>query len=75
MNDVIVIENLSKSYSGFRALDKLNLRIEKNTCVGYLGPNGSGKSTTIKILTGLLRPTQGKAYLSGFNLSSALKPE
>jgi len=69
MNDVIVIENLSKSYSGFKALDKLNLRIEKNTCVGYLGPNGSGKSTTIKILTGLLRPTQGKAYLSGFDIT------
>ncbi len=69
MNDVIVIENLSKSYSGFKALDKLNLRIEKNTCVGYLGPNGSGKSTTIKILTGLLRPTQGTAYLSGFDIT------
>lgn len=69
MNDVIIAENLSKSYSGFKALDKLNLRIEKNTCVGYLGPNGSGKSTTIKILTGLLRPTSGKAYLSGIDVA------
>ncbi len=69
MNDVIVAENLSKSYSGFKALDKLNLRIEEKTCVGYLGPNGSGKSTTIKILTGLLRPTQGKAFLSGIDIT------
>ena len=68
-NEVLVTENLSKSYSGFKALDKLNLRIKQNTCVGYLGPNGSGKSTTIKILTGLLRPTSGKAYLSGFDIT------
>lgn len=68
-NAVLVTENLSKSYSGFTALDKLNLTISQNTCVGYLGPNGSGKSTTIKILTGLLNPTSGKAYLSGFDIT------
>jgi ABC-2 type transport system ATP-binding protein len=68
-NEVLVTENLSKSYSGFTALDKLNLKVTQNTCIGYLGPNGSGKSTTIKILTGLLRPTSGKAYLSGFDIT------
>lgn len=68
-NEVLVTENLSKSYSGFTALDKLNLAISQNTCVGYLGPNGSGKSTTIKILTGLLNPTSGNAYLSGYDIT------
>jgi ABC-2 type transport system ATP-binding protein len=68
-NEVLVTENLSKSYSGFTALDRLNLKVTQNTCVGYLGPNGSGKSTTIKILTGLLSPTSGKAYLSGFDIT------
>lgn len=67
-SEVIVTENLSKSYSGFSALDKLNLKVTQNTCVGYLGPNGSGKSTTIKILTGLLRPTSGAAFLNGFDI-------
>jgi ABC-2 type transport system ATP-binding protein len=67
-NEVIVTENLSKSYAGFTALDKLNLKVTQNTCVGYLGPNGSGKSTTIKILTGLLKPTSGRAFLNGFDV-------
>ena len=68
-SEVIVTENLSKSYSGFTALDKLNLSIKQNSCIGYLGPNGSGKTTTIKILTGMLSPTSGKAYLSGFDIT------
>lgn len=68
-NEVVVTENLSKSYSGFTALDRLNLKVTQNTCIGYLGPNGSGKSTTIKILTGLLNPTSGKAYISGFDIT------
>jgi len=62
-SEIIIIEELSKKYSSFTALDKLNLKINSNTCVGFLGPNGAGKSTTIKILTGLLRPTSGKAYI------------
>lgn len=68
-NEIIVTENLSKRYSGFLALDKLNLKIKQNTCVGYLGPNGSGKSTTIKILTALLRPTSGTAFISGYDIT------
>jgi len=68
-SEIIIIEELSKKYSGFTALDKLNLKINSNTCVGFLGPNGAGKSTTIKILTGLLRPTSGKAYISGWDVT------
>jgi len=68
-SEIIIIEELSKKYSSFTALDKLNLKINSNTCVGFLGPNGAGKSTTIKILTGLLRPTSGKAYISGWDVT------
>ena len=65
MSEIVVTENLTKKYSGFIALDNLNFKISKNTCVGFLGPNGAGKSTTIKILTGLLRPSSGKAFIAG----------
>jgi ABC-2 type transport system ATP-binding protein len=59
---------LSKSYDGKSALDNLSIRIEPGTIFGFLGPNGAGKSTTVKILTGLLRPTQGIASVAGFDV-------
>jgi len=67
-NEVLVTEDLTKKFSDFTALNKLNLKILENSCTGYLGPNGSGKSTTIKILTGLIRPTTGRAYILGFEV-------
>jgi len=67
-NEILITENLTKKFGRFTALNKLNIRIKENTCVGYLGPNGSGKSTTIKILTGLLRPTFGSAQIFGFDI-------
>ncbi len=65
MTDPIVIQHLSKKYGQHVALNDLNLTVEKGVCVGYLGPNGAGKTTTIKILTNLLRATDGTAYLNG----------
>ncbi len=67
-NSVIVVENLTKQYGSFTALNELNLKISKNSCVGFLGPNGAGKTTTIKILTGLIRPTHGTTYIEGVNV-------
>ena len=64
----IVIENLSKYYNRFLALDNLSLSVEENAYVGLLGPNGAGKSTTLKILCGLLRPSSGAAYIDGINI-------
>lgn len=63
--DSIVIENLTKYYNGFLALDKLSLRVKKNEDVALLGPNGAGKTTTLKLLCGLLHPSSGKAYING----------
>jgi len=65
---VIVTENLTKTYGKFVALDGLNLKINKNTCVGFLGPNGAGKTTLIKILTGLTKSSSGKAYIDGIEV-------
>ena len=68
MSEAIVIENLSKYYNKFLALDSLCLRVEEKENVGLLGPNGAGKSTTLKILCGLLRPSSGAAYIDGINV-------
>ncbi len=66
---MIATENLTKYYGKLKALDELNLTVEKGDCVGLLGPNGAGKTTTIKILTGLLKPTSGKAYIRGIDVT------
>jgi ABC-2 type transport system ATP-binding protein len=70
MNEPIVIENLTKYYNSFLALDNVSLKIEGNENVGFLGPNGAGKSTTLKILCGLIRATSGKAYIKGYDVAS-----
>jgi ABC-2 type transport system ATP-binding protein len=70
MQDPIVLENLTKDYgNSFKAVDVLNLKVKRNSFVGFLGPNGAGKTTTIKMLTTLLTITSGKAYLNGVDVS------
>ena len=69
MHEPIVIENLSKYYNKFLALDNLSLRVAENENVGLLGPNGAGKSTTLKILCGLIRSSSGAAYIDGINVA------
>lgn len=64
-NTIINVANLVKDFGKFRALDGLNLEVEKGEIHGFLGPNGSGKSTTIRVLLGLLRKTSGGATLFG----------
>lgn len=63
MSYLIDCRNLTKIYSGCKALDDVNLQIGRGKVVGLLGPNGSGKTTLIKILNGLLQPTFGKALV------------
>lgn len=65
MNELIKIEALSKNYQRFKALDGVNLQIEKGKIIGLLGPNGSGKTTLIKVITGLLKQYDGKVYIDG----------
>ena len=69
----VVIENLAKRFGSFVAVDRINLAIRKGEVFGFLGPNGAGKSTTIRMLCGLLRPTEGRATVAGFDV--ARKPE
>ncbi|HEY0880366.1 MAG TPA: ABC transporter ATP-binding protein [Archangium sp.] len=65
---MIEVENLTKKYRERVAIDALNFRIEEGEIVGFLGPNGAGKSTTMKILTGFMPATEGKARVAGFDI-------
>ena len=62
---VIETEGLSKRYGRTWALREVDLRVERGQVYGLLGPNGAGKSTTIRVLTGLVGPTDGRARLFG----------
>jgi ABC-2 type transport system ATP-binding protein len=66
-NIVLETNGLTKAYGAIKALDDLNLRVERGEVFGYLGPNGSGKTTTIRLLLGLIRPTGGSATLFGLD--------
>ena len=65
MEKVIQIENLSKSYGKFKALDDLSIYVEKGKIFGLLGPNGSGKSTTINCILSLLNFEKGSIKIFG----------
>jgi len=67
---VISIRNLTKAFDGKVALNRLNLEIQKGEFFSLLGPNGAGKTTAIKLMTGLLRPTEGMVLVGGHNLAS-----
>jgi ABC-2 type transport system ATP-binding protein len=68
----IVVEGLTKTFRRQTAVDRVSFRVARGRFFGFLGPNGAGKSTTIRMLTGLLRPTAGDAVVEGVRLSQDL---
>jgi ABC-2 type transport system ATP-binding protein len=64
----IVVEGLTKVFNGFVAVDHISFTIRDGELFGLLGPNGAGKSTTMRMLTTLLRPTEGDAYVGGYSV-------
>lgn len=65
----VVVENLTKRFGDFIAVDNVSFEAHRGEIFGFLGPNGSGKSTTIRILCGLLRPTSGIARVAGVDVA------
>jgi len=66
---MIRTENLCKDFDEVKAVRNLNLKVEEGEIYGFLGPNGAGKTTTILMLLGILKPSRGKIYLFGEELS------
>lgn len=67
MEKVINVNNLTKKFRDFIAVDNISFDVNKGTIFGFLGPNGAGKTTTIKMLTGVLKPTSGDINIFGLN--------
>lgn len=67
---MITMENITKSYNGnYKAVDSLNLDIKDGEIYGLLGPNGAGKTTTIKMITGIIAPTNGTITINGIDIN------
>jgi ABC-2 type transport system ATP-binding protein len=69
----VEVENLIKRFGDFRAVDHVSFTVGRGEILGFLGPNGAGKSTVIRMLCGLLTPTEGRALVNGFDV--AREPE
>ncbi len=67
---MIVCKGLTKTFGSLRAVDDLNLTVHSGELFGFLGPNGAGKTTSIKMMTGLLRPSSGTATIGGFDIQA-----
>ena len=66
----IEVDSLTKKFGDFKAVDNISFKIEEGEIFGFLGPNGAGKSTTMMILTTLLKPTTGKVFVGGYDVTS-----
>ncbi len=64
----IEVQNLTRDYDGLRAVDGISFSVEPGEIFGFLGPNGAGKTTTIRMLTGQLLPTSGRAKVAGYDI-------
>lgn len=67
---LIELDRVSKVYGSKLAVDNLSLQVKQGEVFAFLGPNGAGKTTSIKLITGLLRPTQGHVLVAGYSMSS-----
>lgn len=65
---IVKVNNLTKEFNGFKAVDNISFEIKEGEIFGLLGPNGAGKTTTIRILTGILKPTHGSAKIEKYDI-------
>ena len=67
---MLELQHLYRSYRGIPAVQDVSFRVNPGEIVGFLGPNGAGKSTTVKIITGMLRPNEGRVLYEGHDIQS-----
>jgi len=68
MESVIVTDRLTKTFGAFTAVDEITFEVRPGEIFGFLGANGAGKTTALKMLTGLIRPSRGKASVAGYDV-------
>lgn len=68
MTATLRVMNLTKKFGNFTAVDNISFSAARGEVVGFLGPNGAGKSTCMKMITGFLTPTEGTAYIGGYDI-------
>jgi branched-chain amino acid transport system ATP-binding protein len=66
------VENITKSFGGLLAVDKVSLHVRKGTLLGIIGPNGSGKTTLVNLVTGFVRPDSGKVIFKGSDITGKM---
>ena len=64
----IVVQDLTKTFGKFKAVDNISFNVKKGEIFGFLGANGAGKTTTIRMLCGILTPTSGDAIVAGYSI-------
>lgn len=70
MTSVIELKNLTKCYGSLRAVHQLNLTVGEGEIFGFIGPNGAGKTTTIRMMGGVILPTQGEIHIDGISMAA-----
>lgn len=70
---MIELQNVTKKYNNFVAVDNISFKINDGEVVGFLGPNGAGKSTTMNMITGFIEPTAGKIIVNGYDINQKAK--
>jgi ABC-2 type transport system ATP-binding protein len=70
---MIHLENLTRYYDGFCAVDQITFDMHKGEILGLLGPNGAGKTTTLRMVTGFLSPTSGSIRIKEYDIEQSIK--
>ena len=65
---MIEVQHLTKRYGPVTAVDDVSFSVQRGEILGFLGPNGAGKTTTMRVLTGYMPPTDGKAVVAGYDV-------
>ena len=69
MTEVLRVENITVRFGGVTAVENVNLALDEGQLIGFIGPNGAGKTTLMRVITGIVKPQQGRVYLEGVDIT------